>query len=725
MCRCGPGYSGPLCELDDGSYGEELASLDDGFYTFSTGNLSQVWSVEFAYFGRNKSADGDFPGCYSPSALTLLRYKCDGRNTCQVSWEDLHNHLPSSCHPAISPRLSVRLAKSQVDDDWKCAGNGKFLASQRTCLQVLSTVWKSPHDAKLDCNLAGGDLAFYQHDLQLDFCPVNITSVWAALQHDGRSRASFDVAVKFPAVALCDGEISTDGARSAFCEFPMIREHRMTTVSLVKDTEEPSTGRVTQSLELDNTEIYTDKKVRSNLPYTTASAIDGESLIEVIKFSTTTSTIISATDGEPSTTTSTITSTTTGESSFATSATTSTTDSDSSTTTFTSANTTGSVSTTTTFAIIDTTDSEFSTATYTYTTITGSTDGEPATTTATQSNTSTTSTSTPSSTVTQSNTPTTSMSTPSSTVTQSNTSTTSTSTPNSTVTQSNTSTTSTSTPSSTMTQSNTPTTSTSTPNSTVTQSNTSTTSTSTPSSTATQSNTPTTSTSTPSSIVTQSNTSTTSTSTPSSTVTQSNTSTTSTSTPSSTVTQSNTSTTSTSTPTSSATITPIHTTPSTIPSTVPSNSSQCPETVPFPDVYPEYTWSAANPGKHNKSCPDNTGAQATWTCGHDGQWIDLPDLSECKSLDFNIWEDQFNDNTTNTTAGEMLGDFVTNITQVTLAPGDIVGTVGLLDVAHQRHLRDLQDLNDPQQVLNVTESYVFAVTQVSSKLMEKAQVRIT
>ncbi|KAG7156911.1 Adhesion G protein-coupled receptor L3-like 4, partial [Homarus americanus] len=213
MCRCPPEYSGLYCERHYEGVCEELISPSDDEYRFSTGNASLVWVVEFAYFGHNSSMHDHFLGCYSPSAVTLLRLRCDGQTNCIVLKEDLHHHLPSSCHPVVTPHLSVRLAVRSVDDELTCPQNGTLVnlpfRHTRTCLLISDTFYNDFQKAKLDCNTQGGDLAKYyiHYDEYPSICTHDGDSFWTEHQQEVGS-PDFTVYVRYPSLYTCKPRIS-------------------------------------------------------------------------------------------------------------------------------------------------------------------------------------------------------------------------------------------------------------------------------------------------------------------------------------------------------------------------------------------------------------------------------------------------------------------------------------------------------------------------------------
>ncbi|XP_076060767.1 uncharacterized protein LOC143036838 [Oratosquilla oratoria] len=153
VCDCPEHFQGRFCdEKSEDSNTMNSVGLSNGTYEFSSPpNMTMVF--EYAFFGQypdenildprdtdkasTASADKSsmseltkekmkerdainflppsknldkFSGCYAPSALALLKLRCDGRAQCQVSLRDLKEHLLSSCHPVISPKLYVRVS---------------------------------------------------------------------------------------------------------------------------------------------------------------------------------------------------------------------------------------------------------------------------------------------------------------------------------------------------------------------------------------------------------------------------------------------------------------------------------------------------------------------------------------------------------------------------------------------------------------------------------------
>ncbi|XP_069195983.1 latrophilin-like protein LAT-2 isoform X3 [Procambarus clarkii] len=452
MCRCPPGYTGLKCELQADNE-EKLVVVNGGNYRFSTDD-SLVWKVEFALFGRNASVNQTFSGCYAASALSLLRQKCDGRPSCEVSHEDLHNHLSSTCHPAVTPYLSLRLAKHSIYSEWRCSEDAASPDMTGGCLVVPDGNYSDPQEAKLACNAQGGDMALMSlYNSTVAVCPPDVGSVWVDAWDDANALAAFNMYVKVPDALNCTDRDDIDGQRSVLCEYPMVLEHN-------PPTEAPSTPIPTPSATTTN----------ASTPSTVPS-------------STTTSTTV---------------------------------------TTSTTSSTTIAASTTSSTTIAASTTSS--------TTIAAST-------------------------------------------------------------------------------------------------------------------------------------------------------------------------------------------------TTPGPRRPCPECVPLPEVYPEYKWNQTEPGEtRTQNCPDTSDANASWTCGSDGHWIDEPDLSACSNLQLEEWASALSDNSTNTTAGDILTDFVANTTSTNMAPGDVAGTVNLLEAAGERHRRDRQGLTDPDQILNVTSTYVSSVSLVVDRLLKQAQV---
>ncbi|KAK7065636.1 hypothetical protein SK128_004460, partial [Halocaridina rubra] len=101
--------------------------------------------------------------------------------------------------------------------------------------------------------------------------------------------------------------------------------------------------------------------------------------------------------------------------------------------------------------------------------------------------------------------------------------------------------------------------------------------------------------------------------------------------------------------------------------------TNCPRVKPFPEMYPNYVWESAEPCTLTyQECPDGTdvtGANVTWRCSCLGNWIYLPDMSNCQTLDLGGWENELNDTSSNITAGDTLDRIAANLTY-NLSPGE-------------------------------------------------------
>ncbi|XP_076060766.1 adhesion G protein-coupled receptor L3-like [Oratosquilla oratoria] len=110
---------------------------------------------------------------------------------------------------------------------------------------------------------------------------------------------------------------------------------------------------------------------------------------------------------------------------------------------------------------------------------------------------------------------------------------------------------------------------------------------------------------------------------------------------------------------------------------------------------------------------------ASWTCGGDGEWIGLPDMSACKSIDASAWIDELDKS--NATAGAILQEFTDNST-TTLAAGDVSEVLNLLDVAAKRHVRDIQNASDSEQSTELSLNYTKGITSTANYMLQEPKV---
>ncbi|XP_047486856.1 uncharacterized protein LOC125037709, partial [Penaeus chinensis] len=233
MCLCRDGYSGNLCENANTGIKDEPQDPLDGVYSFSAPS-DKALSFEFVFFGR---VWAESQSCYAPAALALFRLKCDGQSQCEVSYTDLHHHLHSSCHPAVTPTLRVRYATYESPENWSCGAESLV---ESTCLGTSPDRFRSAQDAKLYCAGMGGDLAS-TGDPTPSLCLNNASSLWVDNTTDFRAHPHYALTPVNPTSISCDGQALQ--SHTALCVFPFVffnssstTTEETTTISTTEET---------------------------------------------------------------------------------------------------------------------------------------------------------------------------------------------------------------------------------------------------------------------------------------------------------------------------------------------------------------------------------------------------------------------------------------------------------------------------------------------------------
>ncbi|CAL4133073.1 unnamed protein product, partial [Meganyctiphanes norvegica] len=146
---------------------------------------------------------------------------------------------------------------------------------------------------------------------------------------------------------------------------------------------------------------------------------------------------------------------------------------------------------------------------------------------------------------------------------------------------------------------------------------------------------------------------------------------------------------------------------------------RCKSATPFPNKYPLYKWPKSDCGMVNRGCPNVMLGNATWICECDGEWVDLPDLSDCHNLDLAGWNDIFN--SSKEPAGDSLGKLASNISSDSISTGDISGLVEILDASSTRHSTDMQNASLDDQ-LTLSLGYLNGILNVSDMMLESEEV---
>ncbi|XP_042876930.1 uncharacterized protein LOC122256366 isoform X2 [Penaeus japonicus] len=297
MCLCLENYSGNLCENANSGIKDELMQPVDGVYSFSA-PFDEALSFEFAYFGQLSA--GKLNGCYALAALSLFRLKCNGQSVCQVSYKDLHHHLHSSCHPAVSPELHVRYTSYDGLDTWSCGGESVPLDS--TCLGTSTEQFGNDQDAKLYCNGMGGDLAS-AIDPDISLCINNASSLWVDNFTEFHAHPNFRLTANNPIPLSCTEQQYS--SHSVLCVFPLLYSNSTNTTTEATTTSTSTTYSTTTTTETTSTSTSTTDSTT-----TTTEATTSTSTTEVTNI-TTTATSTTTEVPTPSTTTNTSTTSTT------------------------------------------------------------------------------------------------------------------------------------------------------------------------------------------------------------------------------------------------------------------------------------------------------------------------------------------------------------------------------------------------------------------------------
>ncbi|KAF2358672.1 GPS motif protein [Trinorchestia longiramus] len=158
MCSCPTSYYGPSCEYYDCSETKTTHSVFNKTVSSITplelhAPDGYLLAVEFAQMGHG--------ACASPSLLSLLQLRCNGRSSCQISAASLRLSGRSTCHRIVSD-IHVWGRLSFVTS-FTCSNDLQEIQGYTGCFSLTPSVSLS-QEAKEYCNERGGDLSIFIND---------------------------------------------------------------------------------------------------------------------------------------------------------------------------------------------------------------------------------------------------------------------------------------------------------------------------------------------------------------------------------------------------------------------------------------------------------------------------------------------------------------------------------------------------------------------------------
>ncbi|XP_059081671.1 adhesion G protein-coupled receptor L2-like isoform X2 [Tigriopus californicus] len=135
--------------------------------------------------------------------------------------------------------------------------------------------------------------------------------------------------------------------------------------------------------------------------------------------------------------------------------------------------------------------------------------------------------------------------------------------------------------------------------------------------------------------------------------------------------------------------------------------------------YPNYNWTIEGaPGQTTgQVCPEGQDGLAFWQCGQEGDWIGLPDMSNCTRLEIEDVLNNLEDETS--VPSDVIGNFYNNVSSgEELASGDVNKVLTVLDKAIKVQADRIEAQEDP-------EAYADSFTEQGVNLLDDVLRRQT